>query len=351
MPRIPYNYSSASNSEKGGQTMNIFLTLQEGPLRDKFFPAPVFEQLNRLGSVRVNETGRTLTEDELGAHLAGVDICITHSWRGIARFSEQVLARADRLQLITHVAGSVAPFATDHVYDRGIKVCSANKIMARFVAEGALAYMLGALRQIPQHEQDMKNGIWLKRPTESLIGKKIALIGLGTVGRYLLEFLKPFEVTVKIYDPYLSPDALSFGAGVELVPTMEEALAWGEIISLHASKTEQTYHMLNAAALALIPDGALLVNTARGALIDEQALAQELQTGRLQAVLDVFEQEPLPAGSPLRAFPHAILQPHCAGDNNYLSYTLGMVEEIRRFIHQEPLQHEIPYRQFKLMTV
>lgn len=181
--------------------------------------------------------------------------------------------------------------------------------------------------------------------------KKVALIGLGTVGRFLLDFLKPFEVTVKIYDPYLTRETIPLEKGVELEPSLEEALSWGDIISLHASKTEQTFHMLNSASLALIQDGALLINTARGALIDEQALAQELASGRFKAVLDVFEMEPLPQNSPLRATTHAIIQPHCAGDTDYLGYTSGMLEEIQRFIRQEPLQHEIPYRQFKLMTV
>ncbi|ANE45090.1 hypothetical protein SY83_00500 [Paenibacillus swuensis] len=331
--------------------MNFFITLQEGPLRDQFFPGNIIDKLNALGNVSFNEQGRTMTEEELAESLRDTDVCITHSWLGCPVFNEVSLKHASRLKLIAHVCASVGPFITEQVYSRGIKVSSANAIMARYVAEGTLAYMLSSLRDIPRHDHAMKQGSWTSFPKVSLMNKKISLVGLGTVGRYLLEMLKPFQVSVRIYDPYITEADLLPYPEAELLSTLQETLEWGEIISLHASRTKDTFHLLNSEMLRFIPDGALLINTSRGALIDEKALIGELSKGRFRAVLDVFEQEPLPADNDLPALENVILQPHCAGDTDYAGYTQGLIEEIERFIAGEPLQLAIPYKQFKLMTV
>ncbi|MGG1519605.1 hydroxyacid dehydrogenase [Paenibacillus oryzisoli] len=331
--------------------MNILITLQAGKLRDQFFPRSIMEQLEQMGTVKVNEFGRTMTQDELAESLPGIDICLTHSWLGCPVFDEEVLRHAPNLKMIAHVCASVGPFLTDAVYDRGIQVCSANKIMARYVAEGTLAYMLSALRRIPQHDGAMKEGRWQPYDKRSLFGKRISLIGLGTVGRYLLELLQPFGVSVRIFDPYLTAEALQSFPRTELVATLEEAMTWGDLLSIHASRTKETYHLINRHMLSLMKDQAVLINTARGALIDEKALTAELASGRIFAVLDVFEEEPLPFSSVLRAMDNVILQPHCAGDLDYAGYTQGMVEEIRRFVAGEPLQQEIAQTQFQRMTV
>jgi phosphoglycerate dehydrogenase-like enzyme len=193
---------------------------------------------------------------------------------------------------------------------------------------------------------------WKKRLVESqsLLGAKVGLVGLGTIGRRLLRLLEPFGVQVRVYDPYLQPGDLQEFPQVERVAFLKDVLAWGDVISIHASLTPETRGLLDEGSLKWIKDGALFVNTARGAIVDERALAAELKTGRFRAVLDVYETEPLPADSPLRAVDNVILLPHVAGITAREEMSYAMLAEIRRFSQGEPLRHEISFEKYQLMT-
>lgn len=330
--------------------MKILFTTEQSPIRGVYFPEGVHQALSELGEVIYNTSDSALTPEQLANLITAVDVCITH-W-SCPTFTKEILDRANRLKLIVHAAGSVADLATADVYQHGIKVCSANRLMAKCVAEGVLTDILAGLRWIPQQVYDLKyQHIWRKRLVESrsLYGARVGLIGLGTIGRYLLPLLEPFHAQVKVFDPYLPADALQQFPGVESA-SLEEVLKWGDVISIHTSLTHETRGLLNAEKLKWIKDGALLVNTARGAIVDERALVEELKTGRITAVLDVFETEPLPADSPLRALENAILLPHVAGITAREEMSYAMAEEIRRFANGEPLQFEIPFASFQLMT-
>ena len=330
--------------------MKILFTTEKSPIGDVYFPEGVHTALSQLGEVIYNTSDAPLSSEELAKLIKDVDVCLTH-W-SCPTFTREILDHANRLKLIVHAAGSVADLATREVYDRGIRVCSANRLMARCVAEGVLTDILAGLRWIPQQAYDLKyRHIWQKRLVESrsLYGARVGLIGLGTIGRNLLPLLEPFHAQVKVFDPYLPADALHPFPGVELA-SLEDVLKWGDVISIHASLTPETRGMLNAEKLKWIKDGALLVNTARGAIIAEQALVEELKTGRISAVLDVFETEPLPEDSPLRTLENAILLPHIAGITAREEMSYAMVEEIRRFSRGEDLQFEIPFASFQLMT-
>ncbi len=330
--------------------MNILFTTENGPVKEIYFPAQAIRLLETLGTITYNRTESPFTRIQLANAIENKDVCITH-WDCPA-FTEDVLEHANRLKLIVHAAGSVADLVTEQVYDRGIKVCSANTIMAKYVAEGVLAYILAGLRWIPQHAFDLQyKKVWNKRRVESnsLIGAKVGLIGLGTIGRFLIDLLVPFAVQIKIYDPYIPAETLKEYPNVELA-ALKDVLGWGDVISIHASLTRETRGLLDGNKLKLIKTGALLVNTARAAIVDEKALAGELQTGRFRAVLDVFETEPLPLDSPLRDLDNVILLPHVAGIPAREQMSYAMIEEIGRFSKGEPLQYGIPFEKFQLMT-
>jgi phosphoglycerate dehydrogenase-like enzyme len=330
--------------------MNILFTTENGPTKEIYFPVQALRLMETLGNITYNETDIPFTQAQLAKAIEKQDVCLTH-W-DCPSFTEDVLEHADRLKLIVHAAGSVADLVTAQVYDRGIRVCSANTIMAKYVAEGVLAYILAGLRWIPQHAFDLQHKkVWRKRSVESnsLIGVKMGLIGLGTIGRFLIDLLEPFDVQIKIYDPYISADSLKGYPNVELA-ALKDVLSWGDVISIHASLTKETHGLLDKNRLKLIKEGALLVNTARGAIVDEKALADELRTGRFRAVLDVYETEPLPLDSPLRDLDNVILQPHVAGIPAREQMSYAMIEEIGRFSKGEPLQFRIPYEKFILMT-
>ncbi|MDF2921310.1 MAG: hydroxyacid dehydrogenase [Paenibacillaceae bacterium] len=329
--------------------MNILLALQEGELKRKFFSDALLGGLRSLGSLKENPYDRALTQEELAFMLRGTEVCIVLAWDGTPRFTKEVLEQAKQLKLIVSPGGSVASFITEDVYARGIKVCSANNIMARYVAEGALAYMQAGLRAIVLRHGEMQKGIWNNSAGRSLFEARIGLVGLGSVGKHLLELLRPFNVKIKLYDPYVSREVIAPYPHVTLC-SLEEALSGQDIVSLHASKTAETYHMLDKSRLGLLQDGTILVNTARGALIDEAALIEELESQRIQAVLDVYEQEPLPLDSKLRQLENVTLMPHAAGMVELGKLSEAMVEEIRRFQRGEQLANSIPSAQFRLMT-
>jgi phosphoglycerate dehydrogenase-like enzyme len=275
---------------------------------------------------------------------------VTH-W-GCPQFSSAVLANAERLKLIAHAAGSVADLVTPEVYTRGIRVASANSVMAKYVAEGVLAYILAGLKRLPQQARHVRYGGWHQPDAAfpSLFEARVGLVGLGTIGRFLLDLLRPFHARVKVYDPYLPAGALDAFTEAESAG-LEEVLAWGDVISIHASLTRETRGLLDARRLALIRDGALLVNTARGPIIAEDALIAELRAGRIHAVLDVYTHEPLAAASPLRTLDSVTAFPHSAGTTaRGIEMTYAMLDEIARFARGEPLQYEISLEKCRLMT-
>jgi phosphoglycerate dehydrogenase-like enzyme len=331
--------------------LSILFTTENGSTKETYFPQPVLGDLERVGQVAYNPNqGQPFTEEQLREAIVDMDVCLTH-W-GCPQFNERVLERANRLRLIAHAAGSVADLVTPNVFQRGIQVCSANQVMAKYTAESALAYILAGLKWLPQQAEDVKvRRLWgSQRTLRSLHNTRIGLVGLGTIGRFLLDLLAPFQAQVKVYDPYLAQADLAPYSQAVLAP-LEEVLAWGEVISIHASLTPETRGLLDATKLRLLQDGCLLVNTARGPIIDETALIHELQSGRISAVLDVYTTEPLPLESELRKLENVTLFPHSAGQTNRgVEMSRAVLEEIERFRKGESLQLEISFEKFNLMT-
>ena len=329
--------------------MKILFTVPTGYNRDKYFPPKLMARLESLGEVIKNPHSRQYAREELKVLLPDADIIITH-W-GSTQYDAELLDCAPNLKLLAHCAGTVAHIASEACYERGIPVLSANPIMAKYVAEGALAYMLAGIRAIRAYDGNMRVGLWHQNmpQTNTIVGGEIGLIGLGAVGRNLLDMLRPFGCTVKVYDPYLPDGALDAWEFASAV-SFEEAMK-NPVVSIHASQTPETYHMVNAEALALMPDDALLVNTARGSLIDMEALIPELQSGRLRAVLDVYEREGCPQDERLLACTDKLtLQPHLAGMPSGSAMTAAIIDDLERFLGGEPLKLAVSHTQYLHMT-
>ena len=241
--------------------MNILITAAQGETFQRHFPAPILEQLRTLGTVVCNPFPRPFTAQELAEALKDTDIVVTH-W-GTPQIDACMLDSAPRLRLLAHAAGTVAHIASEAFYGRNIPVLSANSVMARFVAESVLGYMIAATHRVAQLNASIRAGSWDKRLGEqtSLFGNSIGLIGLGTVGRELLSLLAPFGCAVRVYDPYLPAGALErwpFAAQCGFEEAMRQP-----IVSVHASQTPETYHMIDANALELLPEGGILWQRAR----------------------------------------------------------------------------------------
>ena len=328
--------------------MKIGILMPDNQARKLFITPKAISELEKLSPLTWNEG--FYTPETMIPILNESDIVIV-GW-GCRKLDETVLAEADKLKLVVHTGGTVAGFVTDYMFEKGIKVLSGNKILAESVAEGTLAYILTALRHIPAILKETQEKGWSQHRTSmGLFEKNVGLVGFGAIARYLVPMLRPFRVNINAYDPYVSVEIFN-SYGVTKIETMEEIFSKNSIISLHLPMQPETNDLINKEMLARMQDGALLINTARGNCIDEDALAAELKTGRINAVLDVYKQEPLPMDSPLRGMDNALLMPHQGGltKDRYEVITMSLIEDIKNFCANKPLEHEIPKEYAVKMT-
>jgi D-3-phosphoglycerate dehydrogenase / 2-oxoglutarate reductase len=251
-------------------------------------------------------------EDELIEALAGVEVAITQ----MGAFTARVLAAADALRLVVVCRGGPINVNLAAAAEAGIEVRSTPGRNAVAAAEHAVALLLAALRQIPERHAGVRDGIWrsdlyaLDEVGSELAGSTVGLVGYGAIGRRVGRIVRAFDAEVLVYDPYADPSTLDGATPVELPELLERST----VLSLHARLTPQTAGMIGAKELARLPRGAVLVNTARGGLLDYNAAVDALESGHLAAAaFDVFDTEPLPADSRLRTAPRVVLTPHLAG--------------------------------------
>lgn len=248
-------------------------------------------------------------------HLAQAEVLIT-SW-GTPEITDAVLDAAPHLRAIIHAAGSVRSLVPPDISTRGIVVTSAADLNAIPVAEFTLAaIILAGKRALPLAGAAREHpGSWeesFAMPRLSNFGRSISLVGFSRIGRRVLGLLPMLETgPVRVADPFADADEVA-RAGAELAP-LPEALAHAEILSLHAPLLASTRLMIGAEELAALPDGATLINTARGGLIDHEALLRECASGRIDAILDVTDPEPLRNDHPLLSLPNVTVTPHVAG--------------------------------------
>jgi phosphoglycerate dehydrogenase-like enzyme len=307
------------------------------------FPPPLMARLTQAADLDPALVVRDFTDPTAAEALAGAEFLIT-GW-GCPRLDTDVLAAAPRLRSVLHAAGSVRSLVGDELWKRGITVSSAVTGNALPVAEYTLAMILLAGKDTFTHRERFRATHTYPSPTETTttgnVGRRIGVIGASRVGRRLLELLRPFDFSVLLHDPYVST-AEATALGAELL-SLDDLLRHSDIVTLHAPDIPETYRMLDAGRLALIKDGGVLINTSRGALVAPDALTDELVSGRLHAILDVTEPEPLPAGSPLYRLPNVFLTPHIAGSLGNELERLGriVVEELERLVTGVPLTHEV----------
>jgi D-3-phosphoglycerate dehydrogenase len=251
-------------------------------------------------------------EDVLLAALAGVEVAVTQ----MAPFTARVLGAADALRLVVVCRGGPVNVNLAAAADAGIEVRTTPGRNAIAAAEHAVALLLAALRQIPDTHATVREGAWrsdlyaLDAVGTELSGSTVGLVGYGAIGRRVGRILRAFDAEVLVYDPYADPATLDGAKAVELPELLERSSA----VSLHARLTPETAAMIGRAELALLPRGAVLVNTARGGLLDYESVVDALESGQLGgAAFDVFDAEPLPAASRLRTAPRVVLTPHLAG--------------------------------------
>ncbi len=302
----------------------------------------------RLGAV-----GNLLSPDPVGDWdapeaiklLAEADIVLGH-W-GCPQLTAEVLARAPRLQMVAYGAGTMKSVVTDAVFDRDIRVTSCADANAEPVAEFTLGAILLANKDVFWRRDLLRNPRIAdqRQPLGRPVGnwnKTIGLVGASLVGRRVIELLRAFpQFTVTLYDPFVTADQAAEMGVVKV--ELDELCAGADIVSIHAPDLPSTNRMIGRAHLAAMRTGATLINTARGRLVDHVALLDELASGRLSAMLDVTDPEPLPADHPLRSLPNVYLTPHLAGSEGTElgRLTDWVIDEIERFVADRPARNPV----------
>lgn len=283
---------------------------------------PVWERLARAFELR--RTSHNAAQ-EIAADLAWAQAVLMWSWPAL---DDALLDRAPHLRMAAQldISGPAARVALR----RGLPVSVSRGGFSPAVAEFALGLVLCGLRRISDFHAEMRAGTepWVRRypddidPRErELTGARVGLVGFGGVGRRLAELLGPFHCDLRVFDPFVAAEAVSAAGGQQVA--LSELVRESDAVVLCAANNDGTRHLLDAAAIDSLPYGALLVNVARSALIDGEALARRIAAGEITACLDVFDEEPLPADSPWRDLPGAYLTPHRAG---------GLVSSTRRIV-------------------
>ncbi len=276
--------------------------------------------------------------------LERVELLVT-GW-GCPRIDRAALDRMPRLRAAFHAAGTIKNHVTEACFERGIRVTSAAAANAIPVAEYTLAAILlagkRAFRLQRRYRELRSFRLWsAELPGIGNSGKTVGIVGASRIGRLVLERLAPFDFERLVHDPTLgTAEAAALGAEP---CELDELLRRSDVVSLHAPLLPETRQLIDRRRLSLLPDGAVLINTARGGLVDHAALTAELVAGRIDAVIDTTEPEVLPADSPLYELDNVFLTPHIAGSQG--SETLRMLDlaldELERFVAGEPLQHEV----------
>ena len=311
----------------------------------RLFDAEHRGRLSRVARLRDPVWVGEFDSPDARRRLAATEVLVT-GW-GCPPLTAEVLERAPRLQVIVHAGGSVRQHVTEACWRRGIRVSTAAEANAIPVAEYTLAAILMAGKRIPLFAAEYRRhpGHWSPWrdhvPVASNYRRIVGIVGLSRIGRRVAALLQPFEFTVLAYDPYAAPD-LARQLGVSMVD-LDELVRRSDIVTLHAPALPETRHLLDARRLGLMRDHATVINTARGSLIDTEALTAECVSGRLAAILDVTDPEPLPASSPLYRLPNVLLTPHIAGamHDELRRLAASALDELDRLAAGQPLRHEV----------
>jgi D-3-phosphoglycerate dehydrogenase len=280
------------------------------------------------------------TPDDVVALTGDAELLITH----LAPLSAGIMARLPDLRFVAVSRGGPVNIDMAAARERGIRVVNTPGRNASAVAEFAIGAMIAETRLITRGHDALREGNWrgdlyrADRTGRELSEMTVGVIGYGQIGTRVVRLLKAFGPRILVTDPYVQLSATDRNDGVRHV-SLEELLPEADVVTLHPRVTAETTGMINAETLAMMKPGATLINTARGPLVDYDALYNALTSGHLAgAMLETFAVEPVPADWPLLKLPNVTLTPHIAGSSlRTVTYAASLTaEEVRRFLFGEP---------------
>jgi len=332
----------------------LLVVLAGEALFASFFDAPRRRRL--AGLYRWRRAGARSLTPPVRTLIARADALLT-TWDS-PDFDASLPRIAPRLRLIAHCGGEVKRRFARSLFDR-LTITNAAAPMAPYVAELAVTLLLHAARNVEAYREAMRrpaSDVYARvhergAGDETVRGRTVGLVGFGRIGQAIAQLLRPFGARLLVHDPYASPAAVR-RHGATRAP-LRRVLAASPFLILAAALTDETRGLLDARALARLPDGATVINVARGGLVDLDALTREVSRGRLRCALDVTDPlEPLPPRHPLRRLPGAVVTPHVGSAQAEVRRQMAdvLLDDLERFARGRPVRHRVRASMLERMT-
>lgn len=318
---------------------------------------PLAHELRKRGELKIVEQGRQLSDDQALDLMRQADVLLT-MW-GARAIPPALAQNPGRVRYVLNLTGTCKAFVPIEIIRSPIPVTNWGDAPAFVVAEGAMALLLSVLKDIRPRSEKIASGAWgglrgLGLTSGTLRSMRIGLYGCGAIGRRFVKLVEPFEPVISIFDPF-APE-LPFGC--EPVHSLQALFDTSEAIVIWAGLTDQTRHSVTADLLARLPDQAIIINAARGAIIDQEALFAELKTGRLRAGLDVLDgNDSLPPEHEARRWPNLILTCHDIAGGLFpkrppqlSDADKNSLDNLDRFLAGQPLRFEMDEARYLLST-
>ncbi len=302
------------------------------------------EALKEIGELTIVENGDALSEDRRAELVRGCNILLT-GWAGSA-VPVSIAKNRGKLEYICNITGEVKQWISLDIIEAGIPVTNWGDVPAVWVAQGAMTLLLATLKDLHHRIELVRRDGWkpdVHTHGGALEGLNVGIYGLGVIGRQFVELLRPFDAVMRVYDPYTK----DLPPGCMRVNSLDELFEKSRAIVIHAALTDETRGSVTAGLLAKLPKYGVVINTARGGIIDQAALFAELKSGRLRAGLDVLEPDSLPPGHPARKWENCIFSSHTISniwpDDNREPQELDKqqkvcMDNLRRHVKKQPLR-------------
>jgi phosphoglycerate dehydrogenase-like enzyme len=303
------------------------------------------ERIHELVDLDEQAIPESSSPQAVAESLRGAEVVLS-TW-GARPYTKELLSVCPELELILYGAGTIKKQVTPELVELGPTFCNAAHLNAIPTAEFSLMLILAALKDFALFREQLRSrgpDGWRKDHFSFRGGyyrTVVSILGLGAVSRHLIRLLQNFDLTLLLADDFATErDARELG--VELV-SVDEAMRRADVVTIHHADVERNWGLVNRRTLSLMKDGARLVNTSRGRMIDEDALVEALEHGRMTAYLDVTYPEPPPAGHPFYSLPNCVLTPHIAGSLGNEVHRMGdyCVRELEHWLAGEPLEHTV----------
>ncbi|MEO8376885.1 MAG: NAD(P)-dependent oxidoreductase [Candidatus Sumerlaeota bacterium] len=273
----------------------------------RIWTPPFLDALKEFGGIEILEHGVTMPEAEKAEQLRSHEVLLT-GW-GATRCPDEIARDRGNLSYICNITGELARFLPVEFIDAGIQVSNWGDYPANGVAEGAMALLLAVIKDMHAQINHVERNGWkmdMHFHGGTLRGIEVGIYGLGVIGQRFIELIRPFGAMLRVFDPYLK----DLPEGCARANSLKDLFATAKVIVIHTALTAETRNSVNAELLALLPRHGVVINTARGCIIDQPALFRELESGRLRAGLDVLEPDALPDDHPARRWTNLILTAH-----------------------------------------